>query len=294
MAATDNSNEAFNLRLNYMRPETLEIARVELRETEEVKVEAIKKLRELLHASPELNYKDDDAFLTIFLRACHFYPESALEKMKTTATFRKEYASLVHGLQVEQVRERFIKGSVINVLKNCDQKGRRVLIVNSGKLWDPNEIPSDEMFRMLYMVHIAAQLEEETQVRGVVVIMDFDGLAMKQVKALSPSFSKRLLTFIQEAMPLRMKEVHFVKQPFIFNMVWTLFKPFVKEKLNKRMHFHGSDMKSLHKFLDPSVLPANYKGTQPAIDYGGAQWINALEAQADYVNTWSELGPAKW
>lgn len=156
-------------------------------------------------------------------------------QLKSIANFRKENKALVHGLQVKDVHERFIKGSVINVLKNCDHKGRRVLIVNCGKLWDPNLIPSDEMFRMLYVVHIAAQLEEETQVRGVVCIMDFDGLAMKQVKALSPSFSKRLLTFIQEAMPLRMKEVHIVKQPFIFNMVWTLFKPFIKEKLNKRV-----------------------------------------------------------
>ncbi|KAH8413475.1 hypothetical protein KR009_011466 [Drosophila setifemur] len=294
MAATDISEEAFNLRLGYLKPETVEIARVELRETEEVKAEAIIKLRELLKASPELNYNDDDAFLTVFLRACHFYPDGALEKMKTTATFRKEYASLVRGLLVEQVKEKFIKGSVINVLKNCDQKGRRVLIVNCGKLWDPSEVTSDDMFRMLYMVHIAAQLEEETQVRGVVCIMDFEGLAMKQVKALSPSFSKRLLTFIQEAMPLRMKEVHFVKQPFIFNMVWSLFKPFVKEKLNKRMHFHGSDMKSLQKFLDPSILPANYKGTLPAINYGGEEWIGALEKQADYVAAWSQLGPAQW
>ncbi|XP_017857918.1 PREDICTED: alpha-tocopherol transfer protein-like [Drosophila arizonae] len=294
MANVDISEEAFHLRIGYMKPDTMEIARAELRETDELRAESLQKLRELLKATPELNYKDDDAFLLIFLRVCHFYPESALEKLKNVASFRKENKALVHGLQVKDVQERFVKGSVINVLKNCDQKGRRVLIVNCGKLWDPNLIPSDEMFRMLYVVHIAAQLEEETQVRGVVCIMDFDGLAMKQVKALSPSFSKRLLTFIQEAMPLRMKEVHIVKQPFIFNMVWTLFKPFIKEKLNKRMHFHGSDMKSLHKFLDPSVLPANYKGTKPAIDYGGLDWFPALEQQTDYVNTWSELGPAQW
>lgn len=37
--------------------------------------------------------------------------------------------------------------------------------------------------------------------------MDFDGLSMKQVMGLSPSFSMRLLTFIQDAMPLRLKEV---------------------------------------------------------------------------------------
>lgn len=60
------------------------------------------------------------------------------------------------------------------------------------------------------------------------------------------------------------------------------------------MHFHGSDMKSLQKFLDPSVLPANYKGTLPAIDYGGVEWFPALEQQAQYVEEWSQLGPAQW
>ncbi|XP_039952757.1 clavesin-1 [Bactrocera neohumeralis] len=289
-----NSEEAFNIRIGYLKPETVEIAKNELRETPEVKEAAIKELRELLHAATDINYKDDDEFLVIFLRACHFYPQSALEKMRTTAAFRKDNAALVHGLLIEQLKDIFIQYGIVNVLKNCDQHGRRVMIVNCGELWDPNSVPSDDVFRMLYMVHIAAQLEPETQVRGVVCIMDFDGLSMKQVKALSPTFSKRLLTFIQDAMPLRMKEVHFVKQPFIFKLVWALFKPFVREKLNKRMHFHGSDMKSLQKFLSPEILPENYKGTQPKIDYGGADWFTPLEKHADFVREWSELGPAKW
>lgn len=89
MATTDIAEEAFQLRLGYLKPETVEIARVELRETEEVKAEAIIKLRELLKATPELNYKDDDAFLTVFLRACHFYPEGALEKVRTMKAYRE-------------------------------------------------------------------------------------------------------------------------------------------------------------------------------------------------------------
>lgn len=290
----ENSNEAFNIRVGYLKPETLEIAKNELRETPEVRDEAILELRRLMHECPEINYKDDDEFLIIFLRACHFYPESALEKMKSTAAFRKEHSNLLHGLSIETVKEKFVQGGVINVLKNCDQLGRRVLIVNCGDIWDPVAVPSDDVFRMLYMVHIVAQLEPETQVRGCVCIMDFDGLSMKQVKALSPSFSKRLLTFIQDAMPLRMKEVHFVKQPFIFKLVWSLFKPFVREKLNKRMHFHGSDMKSLHKFLSPEILPENYNGLKPKIDYGGAEWLPAVDKHTDFVKEWSEMGPASW
>lgn len=45
----------------------------------------------------------------------------------------------------------------------------------------------------------------------------------------------KLLGFIQEAMPLRLKEVHMVKQPFVFNIVWSMFKPFIQEKLKKRV-----------------------------------------------------------
>lgn len=94
------------------------------------------------------------------------------------------------------------------------------------------------MFRLFYLVHLVAQLEQETQVRGVVCIMDFKGLSMKQVKALSPQFSMRLLSFIQEAMPLRMKEIHMINQPFVFKMVWAMFKPFIREKLKNRVSLY--------------------------------------------------------
>jgi hypothetical protein len=47
------------------------------------------------------------------------------------------------------------------------------------------------------MIHLAAMLEPETQVRGVVVILDFENLSMKQIRQLTPSFSIRLLSFIQ-------------------------------------------------------------------------------------------------
>jgi len=45
--------------------------------------------------------------------------------------------------------------------------------------------------------------------------MDFDGLSMKQVMGLSPAFSMRLLSFIQDAMPLRLKEVLLVTLLYI-------------------------------------------------------------------------------
>lgn len=74
-----------------------------------------------------------------------------------------------------------------------------------------------------------------------------------------------------------------VKEPFLFNMVWQMFKPFVKEKLKKRMFFHGSKMASLHKHMAPSHLPKNYGGQLPEIDYSGADWYPAMIKYEDNV-----------
>ncbi|PSN38162.1 hypothetical protein C0J52_14549 [Blattella germanica] len=148
-------------------------------------------------------------------------------------------------------------------------------------IWDPSRVTADQIFRVFYLIHLAAMQEPESQICGCVVIMDFDGLGMKQVKGLSPSFSLRLLSFIQDAMPLRLKEVHIVNQPFLFNMVWAMFKPFIREKLKKRMFFHGNKMKSLHEHIDPNYLPENYGGKLPKINYSGKDWYPVIRSIDD-------------
>lgn len=166
-------------------------------------------------------------------------------QLRRIAEFKRDYADILKELMPEDEKEAFVNNDVVNVLTNFDQDGRRVLVVHCGKVWDPKKVTAEQLFRVFYLIHIAALVEESTQVRGVVVIMDFDGLGMSQVRALTPAWSKRLLTFIQDAMPLRLKQVHMVNQPFVFNMVWTLFKPFVKEKLSKRVSFFLPEIQNI-------------------------------------------------
>lgn len=56
---------------------------------------------------------------------------------------------------------------------------------------------ADESFKAFYIFHQHAMLEPNTQIAGVVVILDFEGLSMKQVVAITPSYAMRLLEFIQ-------------------------------------------------------------------------------------------------
>lgn len=280
----------FDLEVSPPSAELLEIARQELRETPEVRAAAIEELRKSLKASTELNFPDDDEFLLSYLRPCHFYVDSALKLMRNVAEFQKSHHDLLHNLMPADLKDEMTNHNLVTVLTNRDQKGRRMVIVRMGEVWDPKAVHEDKIFAILYTIHKLAILEPATQINGIVVIYDFAGLGMKQVKGMSPSASKRLLTFIQEAAPVRMKAVHFVNEPMLFNMVWALMKPFVKEKLKNRMFFHGEDRKKLHKHINPECLPPSYGGTLPELNYGSKDWYPAMEKYNDAIKKFNSAG----
>lgn len=71
--------EPFVLDASPVTAESKKIAETELNETPERVAEATAELRRLLHENTDLYFRDDDDFLKIFLRPCHYYPESALK-----------------------------------------------------------------------------------------------------------------------------------------------------------------------------------------------------------------------
>nr|CAH7740992.1 unnamed protein product [Callosobruchus chinensis] len=248
-------------------PATLALAEKELRETPEIVSKALAELRELLKNDDTIYFKDDDETLIMYLRPCKFYAESAHKLMKRIADFKESHKDILENLLPEDEKTAFTEHNVVNVLKNRDHKGT----------WDPSKVTPTQLFRIFFLIHEVAVLEPETQINGCVVIMDFNGLGMKQVKAFSPSFSLLLLSFIQDAMPLRLKEVHMVKQPFVFNIVWNIFKPFIKEKLKGR----------------PSHLPKDYDGELPMLDYGGKDWYPVVDRYLEHIKVMNSFGKKK-
>lgn len=120
--------------------------------------------------------------------------------MHRIAEFRKKHHDVVGDLMPAMLEKQCCQFPSVNVLVNRDQDGRRVLISKVGEAWNTAEVSNVHVFQLFYLIHQAALMEPATQVHGVVVILDFEGLGMKQVKELTPTFSLRLLSFIQVCM----------------------------------------------------------------------------------------------
>lgn len=282
-------NKTFELEVGPPTPELQQVAQKELRESPEVQKEAIARLKELLKAETDLKCPlDNEAWLIKFLRPCKYYPESSLKLIKHYYNFKVKHANLYDDLKPSREKNVF-DHNILTVLPIRDQHGRRILILELGKKWKHNKCSLDEIFKGCVLYLEAAFLEPSTQVAGGIVIFDMDGLTLQQTWQFTPPFAKRIVDLLQESVPLRLKNLHIVNQPYVFNMVFALFKPFLGEKLKSRIIFHGSDRKSLHKYISPKCLPAQYGGTMEIGLVDGPTWYKLLiqcEKEYEAVNSY--------
>ncbi|KAL4712911.1 hypothetical protein ACJJTC_011981 [Scirpophaga incertulas] len=257
--------------------ETLpEIAVRELRETPENIKPAVEELRKLLEGDKELFVPyDNDAWLIRFLRPCKFYPESAYDLIKRYYAFKQKHNKHYDGL-VPSKETNVFNQNILTVLPMRDHLGRRVLVLELGKHWNHQNCTLDEVFKGCVLFLEAAMLEPETQVCGAVVIFDMDGLSMQQVWQFTPAYAKRIVDWLQDSIPLRIKGLYIINQPYIFNVVFQLFKPFLKEKLRSRIVFMGTDRDLLHQHINAKCLPACYGGTVSIPKVTGSQWLELL------------------
>lgn len=261
-----------------------EVAMKELRETPETKKAAIEELKKLLEAETDLLYpKDNEEFLVRFLRPCKYYAESARDLIKRYYSFKVKHSDAYNGL-VPSREVNVFNHNVITVFPNRDQLGRRILLLELGKRWNHKKVTLDEVFKGAVLFLEAAMLEPETQICGSVVIFDMDGLSLQQTWQFTPPFAKRIVDWLQDSIPMRIKAIHIVNQPKIFNVVFALFKPFLREKLRGRIIFHGTDRESLHKYMSPKCLPPCYGGVLEGDRLNGDQWYQLLsKIEPEYV-----------
>jgi alpha-tocopherol transfer protein len=68
-----------------------------------------------------------------------------------------------------------------------------------------------------------------------VVLLDMSGLGFAHARYLSPHLAKRTVEVVQEAFPMRFKAFHVLHEPFYFDAILAMLKPFLKDKIRRRV-----------------------------------------------------------
>ncbi|XP_064385300.1 retinaldehyde-binding protein 1-like [Halichondria panicea] len=253
---------------------TLEKAKRELNEDPGKRVELIQELgrqiTEAEAATDDLKFtRKDNKFLLCFLRARKFDVERALQLYINYHKYRVKYAHLLTDYNAKSV-EHILNSGFFGVLDQPLNDGSKCLVFLPGR-YDIHNIPVSSLLKAALLVMDKLIEDEETQVHGLSLLQDQEGVSFSHVMTLVGTEVMRkaiLVEMVQDAFPVRFKSCHMIRQPWYFSFVYTLIKPFLKQKLRDRIQLHGWDVEALHDHVDPSDLPEEFGGEQPPLPTG--------------------------
>lgn len=101
--------------------------------------------------------------------------------------------------------------------------------------------------------------EKETIENGVSVIIDMKGYTWKMLKWLTPA-NVKVAAQSADLIPIKHMEFHVINSSKLLNTAVALIFPFLGQRLKDQIHFHHSNMKSLHAFMGEDALPVEYGG----------------------------------
>ncbi|XP_063231579.1 alpha-tocopherol transfer protein-like [Bacillus rossius redtenbacheri] len=96
---------------------------------------------------------------------------------------------------------------------------------------------------------------------GYVSVFDMKGFSLGHLARLSPSVLGKLMYYIQECHPVRLKGIHIINTVSFMDKVLALLKPFLHNELLQMFHFHGS-AETLKDFMSIDILPEEYGGKE--------------------------------
>ncbi|XP_075032921.1 alpha-tocopherol transfer protein-like [Mixophyes fleayi] len=240
-------------------------AREELQEKPEWRLRDVQALRDMIWKEyPNLKTRVDDSFLLRFLRARKFDYDRALQLLVNYYSCRKGWPEVFTDLRPSAIKP-VLDSGFLTVLPHTDTEGRRIVCIRPGR-WNPQNYPITENLRVIYLSLEKIIESEETQVNGIVILADYEGVGLSQASRFGPFVAKKMVGILQDGFPIRIKAINVINEPRIFKGIFAIIRPFLKEKLVKRFFLHGSDLHSLHSNIPKAILPEEYGGTSGKLD----------------------------
>lgn len=122
--------------------------------------------------------------------------------------------------------------------------------------------------------------------KGEVVVMDFNGFSLKHFWNVAKNFSaaKLYLKYVQEVVPFRIHQNHFINCSPVLSKILVLVRPFIKKELFDVFHFHTGGLESLYELVPREILPIEYGGEAGKIDVIYEEIMRNIENHQEYLS----------
>nr|CAD7431445.1 unnamed protein product [Timema monikensis] len=231
----------------------------------------------------------DDGRLMTFLRGCKFSLEKTKRKLDMYFTMRAAIPEFFSNRDVNRKELQDILSKVhIPPLPGLTPNGRRVIVMQgiTKDIIPPNVADGMKLVLMIGDIRLK---EELTGVAGDVYILDASVATAAHFAKFTPSIVKKFLVCVQEAYPVKLKEVHVVNVSPLVDTIINFAKPFLKEKIRNRIFCHPDGFESLYKYIPQEILPSEYGGYAGPIDVIHREWVKKLDSYTEWFKEQEDI-----
>ncbi|XP_013105399.1 alpha-tocopherol transfer protein-like isoform X2 [Stomoxys calcitrans] len=272
--------------------EDLQKSAAELGEVPSRLEEDLAALKEWIKQQPHLRANTDDQFLVAFLRGCKYSLEKAKAKIDKFYTLKSKFPDVFSATNVDDAkfRELIRLGIWLYLPTPLNENGPRICIMRNG-LHSSDKYSGEEVLQMFHAQQEIMILEDDyATINGIVFIGDFEKATLAHFFQVTPSLSKKMTVFAEEAIPLRPKASHFVNTPMGFETIFNIIKPMLSAKQQSRLFVHGNKMDSLIQQVPLKYLPKEYGGENGSLDEISKEWEQKLDKYREYFKKNAEYG----
>lgn len=238
----------------------------------------IESLKNWIDKQPHLNARTDDQFLVTFLRGCKFSLEKAKDKIEKYYTLRTNYESILTCRNVDDPRIQEILQLGVSTLlpKPLGEDGPRILVIRTGAYPAEKFTITEIMRTSTALQEIVMREDDNVVISGYVQILDFSDVTAAHFFQLNPTFMRRFSAFTEEALPMRLRSVHFINTPVGFETVFNTIKSLMPVKFQNRLKVHGKNMDELYETVPLEYLPKEYGGENGSFDEIANYWAKKV------------------
>ncbi|KAJ8714605.1 hypothetical protein PYW07_002830 [Mythimna separata] len=242
-------------------------------------------IKDWLCKQPHLPHEVDDILLLRFLTSCRFSMERAKKTIDLFFTIRSNGPELFckRDPWSPEIRRVFEITDMLP-LPNKTKENYKVFIyrLNNPDLDLFNFVDAVKTFFML----ADTRLTEDHEIPdGEIPIFDAANVSLKFIGKVNLSALRKYMMYTQEAMPIRLKQVHVINAPSYIGKIFAICKPFLKTEVSKLIKFHEPNTDTLYKDIPQEILPSEFGGKAGPIEQIKREWIKKMEAKRDWFLT---------
>ncbi|XP_068204372.1 alpha-tocopherol transfer protein-like isoform X8 [Palaemon carinicauda] len=267
-----------------LSPELIQRAKDELNEDPERRAADIQHIRDWLKKQPHIKARTDDWTILRFLRGCKFSLEKTKQKIDMFYTCKSMCPEWYTNRDPQDKKLRAILEMGIFLPLPRIEPSQALIVLGRPSIRDPYSSTMDDAAKaILLMCDLLIEEDEAAIITGIDVLMDSGTMTLAHASQLSLTVIKKAAIVMQEGYPMRPKGLNYINTPAAFDTVFNIFKSFMKEKMKKRVHIHGSDLESLYKQVPKECLPVEYGGTNGTIEEIKDYWLKRVDARRDWL-----------